>query len=139
MTVLAAETQRKRRRLEDQESERFPQAAVKIWKGALVALNTSGFATNAADTASFRIIGVATETVDNSAGAAGDKSIIVEWNHWELFTSSGVAATAEGAEATVVDNDTVGVAADTTNDVLVGEIVKYDGSNKVWVAVRRHV
>lgn len=139
MTVLAAETARKRRRIEDMESERFPMAAVKIWKGAIVALNTSGYVTNGADTASFRTIGIAAETLDNSAGAAGDKSIVVEWNHWELLDSTAVAATDEGAEATISDNNVVTTAATTTNDINVGEIMKYDGSNKVWVAIRRHV
>ncbi|HEY0868186.1 MAG TPA: hypothetical protein VGE01_12445 [Fimbriimonas sp.] len=51
---------------------------VKIYKGALVALNTSGYAVPITHgTASLKFIGVATETVDNSAGSAGDKSVIV--------------------------------------------------------------
>ena len=138
MTVLAAETARKRRRIEDMESEKYPMTNVKIWKGAIVALNTSGYATNGADTASFVTLGIAAETVDNAAGSAGDKSINVEWGHWELMDSTGVDATNEGAAAVISDNNVVTDAAAGTNDIRVGEIVKYAGSNKAWVAIRRY-
>jgi hypothetical protein len=51
---------------------------VKIYKGALVGLNSSGFLVPMAHgTASLKLAGVANETVDNSAGAAGDKSVNV--------------------------------------------------------------
>ena len=51
---------------------------VKVFKGALVGLNASGFAVAMAHgTANLKFIGVANETVDNSAGATGDKSITV--------------------------------------------------------------
>ncbi len=51
---------------------------VKVYKGSMLALNASGFAipiTHA--TASLKFIGIANETLDNSAGNAGDKSINV--------------------------------------------------------------
>lgn len=56
----------------------YKLAAVKVFKGALVGVNSSGYAqpTDHA-VASLKFIGVASETVDNSAGAAGDKSINV--------------------------------------------------------------
>jgi hypothetical protein len=54
---------------------------VKIYKGALVGVNSSGYALPMAHgTASLKFIGVANETVDNSAGSAGDKSISVTKN-----------------------------------------------------------
>lgn len=54
----------------------YKVAATKLYKGGLVAVNTSGFATSVtAATANLKFVGVANETCDNSAGAAGDKTI----------------------------------------------------------------
>jgi hypothetical protein len=48
----------------------------KIFKGALVGVNASGYLVPMAHgTASLKFVGVANETVDNSAGSAGDKSL----------------------------------------------------------------
>lgn len=56
----------------------YKLAATKIYKGALVGVNASGYLTAMAHgTASLKFIGVANETVDNSGGAAGDKSVNV--------------------------------------------------------------
>lgn len=50
----------------------------KIFKGALVGLNASGFIVPMAHSANgLRFVGVANESVDNSAGAAGDRSVNV--------------------------------------------------------------
>jgi len=57
---------------------RYQVSNVRIYKGALAAINASGFLIPIAHgTASLKFAGVANETVDNSAGAAGDKSIIL--------------------------------------------------------------
>lgn len=54
----------------------YKLAAVKIFKGALVGLNSSGYLTKMDHgTASMKFMGVANETIDNSGGAAGDKSL----------------------------------------------------------------
>lgn len=50
-------------------------ASVKIPAGALVALTSAGYATNAADTAGHKVIGIAEYTVDNTAGASGAQTI----------------------------------------------------------------
>ncbi len=56
----------------------YKMGAVKIFKGAMVGVNASGYVVSMAHgTANLKFVGLATETVDNSAGAAGDKSIIV--------------------------------------------------------------
>jgi hypothetical protein len=54
----------------------YKQSNVKIYKGALVAVNSSGYAIPIAHgTASLKFVGVANETIDNASGSAGDKSI----------------------------------------------------------------
>lgn len=56
----------------------YKMAAVKIFKGAMVGVNASGYVVSMAHgTANLKFVGLASETVDNSTGAAGDKSIIV--------------------------------------------------------------
>jgi len=54
----------------------YKQSNVKIFKGSLVGVNASGYAVSLNHaTASLKFIGVANETVDNSSGTAGDKSM----------------------------------------------------------------
>lgn len=49
---------------------------VKIYKGAMAGVNSSGYLVPMAHgTASLKFVGFANETVDNSAGSAGDKSM----------------------------------------------------------------
>ncbi len=51
---------------------------VRIWKGSLVGVNASGHLVPMAHgTASLKFVGVANETIDNSAGSAGDRSVNV--------------------------------------------------------------
>jgi len=51
---------------------------IKVFKGAALGVNASGFAVPMAHgTANLIFIGVANETVDNSGGSAGDKTINV--------------------------------------------------------------
>lgn len=56
----------------------YKLAAVKIFKGSMVGVNSSGYLTKMDHgTANLKFVGVANETVDNSAGNAGDKSLNV--------------------------------------------------------------
>jgi len=59
----------------------YKASNVKIYKGAMVGVNVSGYAlpmTHA--TGNLKFVGIANETVDNSAGSAGDKSLNVTKN-----------------------------------------------------------
>lgn len=90
--------------------------AVKIAKGTLVVADASGGYATHTPTASRPFFGVAYETIDNSGGSAGDKSIRVEttgafcfiaasagqaWIGKEAYLSSG----SSGNNATVVVTD----------------------------------
>jgi hypothetical protein len=76
----------------------YKLAAVKVFKGGLVALNASGYLVPMAHgTASLKFIGVANETVDNSGGAAGDKSVNV------TKTGSFVMKAASGFTPAIAD------------------------------------
>ena len=110
-------------------------AATKIPSGALVAIDANGRAVNAANTAGLRVIGRAEETVDNSAGAAGDLSINVKVGEFKYANSVANAITVAmvGKRAFVEDNQTVANAG--TNGVVAGRITGVD-SDGVWINTR---
>jgi hypothetical protein len=107
------------------------EAGEAIVAGALVALDgtASGKAVNATDDADgYAVLGVAQQEV-----ASGDRLDICTGIHG--FTASGtIDGSSIGLSAYVVDNDTVGLAATTSNDVLVGEIVDVQ-SGQVFVKI----
>lgn len=104
-----------------------------IYAGAMVAINTSGYAVPASDTAGYLVVGRAEETVDNS-GTAGDGALNIEvrrgvfrWANGDTFTIADV-----GALAYVKDDATVQKAASATHNVVAGLIIDVD-SEGVWV------
>lgn len=112
---------------------------VKLLKGTLVALDTDGYVKKAADTASEKFVGVAFETVDNSAGSDGDKTIRVWQTGTFEFAFNGTASQADVGKAVYAsDNQTVALAATLTNDVAVGFITEFVSASKVRVAITPH-
>ena len=133
-TTTAREAKRK-----DGEVISYPIAAVKIPKGALVNINTSGFATNATDAASETFAGVAYETVDNSAGSAGDTEIRVQTGGTFVLVDGGGngAQTDVGVAFKIVDNQTVTDAA-TTNNLTAGVAVESISATSVRIRIDRY-
>ncbi|TXH16872.1 MAG: hypothetical protein E6R03_04770 [Hyphomicrobiaceae bacterium] len=86
-------------------------AATLIHCNVLVGLNSTGYATNGIGTEpTMRIVGVSREEVDNSAGSAGDKKVLVEQGVFPFVNSSGADAITVldiGKLCYVVDNQTV--------------------------------
>lgn len=118
----------------------FKQGAEKIPEGALVSINAAGYAVNATDAANDVFVGVADETVDNSAGAAGATRIKVRRNGVYNVVFGGTATIADvNTLVYVVDNQTVDLIGVTTNDVLVGRIVEFISATKVRVDIRDRV
>lgn len=113
----------------------------KVYKGALVALNSSGFAIPIAHaTASLKFIGVANETVDNSAGAAGDKQqTITKSGSFVCKAASGFTPTQAdiGKEVYAFSDWEVQVAtAGLTNLYKVGTIVALENTSTGAAGVR---
>ena len=133
-TTTAREAKRK-----DGQIISYPMAAVKIPKGALVNINSSGYATNSTDAASETFAGVAYETVDNSAGNAGDLSIRVETTGTFVFVDSGGngAQTDVGVEFKISDNQTVTDSA-TTNNIKAGIAVESISATSVRIRIDRY-
>lgn len=110
-------------------------AATRIFAGAGVCVNAAGYAVPAGDTAGLITWGRAEAQVDNTAGAAGDLYIevaagVFAWN------ASGLTQANIGDRVTWVDDNTVGLAAATTNDVDAGVLEEIDPvSGEAWVAM----
>ena len=133
-TTTARESKRK-----DGELIAYKMAAVKIPKGALVNINAAGYATNSTDASGETFAGVAYETVDNSAGSAGDKVIRVETRGTFEFVDGGGngAQTDVGVEFKIVDNQTVTDAA-TTNNLKCGVCVESVDATTTRVRIDRY-
>ena len=136
MTATATARESKRK---DGEVISYPMAAVKIPTGALVNINAAGFATNATDASGETFAGVAYETVDNSAGSAGDLSIRVQTTGTFVFVDGGGngAQTDVGVAFKVVDNQTV-TDASTSNSLYAGIAVEFISATSVRIRIDRY-
>ncbi|MCE5314502.1 MAG: hypothetical protein ABFD49_08695 [Armatimonadota bacterium] len=136
MTATTTAREAKRR---DGEVIAYPMAAVKIPKGALVNINAAGYATNASDTSGDIFAGVAYETVDNSAGTAGELSIRVVTTGTFVFADGGGngAQTDVGVLFKIVDNQTV-TDASTTNSIIAGIAVESISTTSVRIRINRY-
>jgi hypothetical protein len=107
-----------------------------IFKGSLVCANTDGYAAAGKDSAGFKFLGVALEEADNSAGSDGDVTVKVLAHGVFSFAKSGTVVQADlGKSVYVVDDQTVALAATTTNDIACGKIEALDGASALWVRV----
>lgn len=133
-TTTARESKRK-----DGQIISYPMAAVKIPKGALVNINSSGYATNATDASGETFAGVAYETVDNSGGNPGDLAIRVQTTGTFVFVDGGAngAQTDVGVAFKVVDNQTV-TDASTTNNLVAGVAVESISPTSVRIRIDRY-
>lgn len=114
-----------------------PVGVVKIWNGSLVAVNSAGFLVPASDTAGLKVCGRAEQTVDNTAGSAGDKSCNVREGifKWANGTSGeAIAVTGRLAVCYVVDDETVGAVGGSHN-IRAGVVTEIDADGGIWVDV----
>lgn len=111
-------------------------ASLKIFAGALVSVVTaSGNAQKAGDTSGTKFVGIADKTVDNSTGVAGAKKVRV----WSTGVVNLACAAADqtwvGQKVYAVDDQTVALAATTTNDILVGIVTEVVSATSIFVAL----
>lgn len=112
----------------------YPVAAsAKIFAGAMICLNASGYAVPAADTAGLVFVGVARQYVDNTAGGDGDQIILVWKDGVFDFAASGMTADDAGKPVFAADDQTVALA--TTNGVGCGAISEVESATKVWIDI----
>lgn len=109
-------------------------AATKIYKNSLVAVNAGGFLVECADVAAITCVGWASETVDNTTGANGDKLCEVKTGAIKC-KSLGGAPIVQGTVGKVCfasDGETVRVSGG-TNSIKVGVVEELDADGDAWV------
>lgn len=112
-------------------------ASTTIEAGNVVAVNAAGYAVEASDAAGITVIGVADETVDNSAGANGAKTVKVRRKKAFKLANSGTAAVTQasvGSNVYVEDSVTVAIASGPLNDIVAGKCLGVE-SDGVWVYI----
>jgi hypothetical protein len=110
-------------------------AAKKLFAGALVAANATGYATPGAAATTLTYLGRAEESVDNSAGANGDKAVLVRRKKAFKWVNSGADAVTQaelGKTCYIVDDQTVAKTDGVGTRSAAGKVVGLD-SDGVWV------
>ncbi len=111
-------------------------AAKKIYQGSLVVLD-GGYAEPGNVDTDLIAVGRAEETVDNSAGSAGDLNVLVRRGTFKFANSASgdlIAQTDVGADCYIVDDATVAKTNGSSTRSRAGKIVAVD-SDGVWVQV----
>lgn len=122
--------------MEDGELISVPVAAgAKIYAGALVVANATGYAAPGSTALNLTYLGRAEEFMDNSAGADGDVSVLVRRKKAFKFSNSGGDAVTQanlGKACYIVDDETVSATDGAGTQSAAGEVVGLD-ANGVWV------
>lgn len=107
-----------------------------IYGGSLVCVNADGYALPGSDTAGLIFQGIAVERVDNSSGNAGDKIVTLRRRGLVKMTlAHSITQANVGDNVFLVDDESVDVAAQTTNDIFCGIIAGYIDSTHAWVDI----
>lgn len=138
MTAQAADRKNVTAAGSGRERSGLVAGSTKIYKGSIIAKNTSGYLVPAADTVGLRVVGVAQEQVDNSSGSDGALSI-------KYLTDVSVKVNNDGSSAVAQANLYMGpvfikddntVQASSANGVVAGiaESIESDGTIMVFIA-----
>lgn len=120
----------------------YKMSNIKLYKGALVGLNASGYLVSMAHgTANLKFVGVANETVDNSAGAAGARSLTVTKTGSFVYKPLAAMTVANlGQEVYAnTDNEIQVITGGLTNQYKVGTIVALENTSAGQSGVRARI
>jgi hypothetical protein len=135
MTALTQERDTTRR--DGKQAAAPAAAATKYFAGSLLCLSATGFAAKGATSTTLKALGMATQTVDNSAGANGDLAVPYRRDGWFRFANSAagdaIALLDVGASAYIVDDQTVAKTNGTNTRSVAGVIRDVDPSG-VWIS-----
>lgn len=114
----------------------FPVAAgVKIFAGALVAANATGFAAPGAGAATLTYLGRAEEQIDNTGGADGAKTILVRRRlafKWLNSAADLITQADIGKSCYIFDDQTVAKTSGANTRSPAGKVLRID-IDGVWV------
>lgn len=93
-----------------------------IWLGAIVAINASGYAVPASDTAALKVVGICwASSVNNTGGANGALTIDVAEGDFDMVNAGGAVTQASALKGVYVSDDqSVTTSAVSANDILAG-------------------
>lgn len=136
MTALTADFNARTRPGGSMRVDAYPVAAsTTIYKGGIVAINSSGYAVPAGDTAGHRVAGIAVKKADNASGSAGDIDVQVESLVVVRLPATSITQAMLFDPVYVVDDNTVDDAAGATNEVFAGYLVEYESATAGWVLI----
>lgn len=133
---MSALTQPRQPILETLKNEALPIAAVQVWQGARIYLDTTNNVATIGNATSTTLIpvGIAAESVNNSGGTSGGIYCLVELDRevacqWLDNATGGAAVTALYANAYVLDDHSV----QATGNSSAGRVWKLDPQKGVLV------
>ncbi len=134
MTAMIAERNVPRRSAEDFS---FPvDAGARIYTGAIVAMKSTGYATQGATATGLRAVGIAQATADNTGGAAGAEFVEVRRGCYLVKNSAAadqITLADVGAACYLVDDQTVAKTDGTGTRSPAGIVRDVADSGGVWV------
>jgi hypothetical protein len=134
MTALAAD-----RKLEYAEGVEIPfpvDDGDKIYAGAFVCVNADGYAVPGSDTAGLIFVGVAMEQKDNTLGLDGALTVNCRRRGLiKAILNTAISQANVGDNVFLVDDQTVDVAGNCTNDIFCGIIAGYIDSTHAWIDI----
>ena len=107
-----------------------------IYGGAFVCVNADGYAVEGSDTAGLIFMGVATERKDNTDGEDGDLDVVVRRRGLvKAILGTAITQANVGDNVFLVDDQTVDLAGNVTNDIFCGIIAAYIDSTHAWIDI----
>jgi hypothetical protein len=114
----------------------YPVAGgAKVYAGSLVCRNATGYAVPGADQTGVKFLGVALEQADNTGGADGAKKVRLRRKGAFEMAASNMALTNLDDPVYVVDDQTVGLAGQTSHQVACGRVAGFVSAISVFVDV----
>jgi hypothetical protein len=110
------------------------KAATRIFAGSMVAVDSTGYAVPAGNTAGHKLVGVALEQANNSSGGNGDSYIRVRTAGVFGFGATSISQANVGADMYVVDDQTFDDV-DPGQGVKCGKLVKYSSATMGWIKI----
>lgn len=107
----------------------------KIYAGALVCVDADGYLVPGADTAGLIFQGIAMQQRDNASGDDGDQLCVVRRRGLVKCAIAAATQANIGDSVFLVDDETVGLAATTTNHIYCGIIAGFVDTTHVWVDI----
>jgi len=134
---MTALTEDKAIQRQDGDEKDFPMAASeKIFGGALCCVNAAGYALEGSDTAGLIFQGVSTGQVDNSSGSNGDLDVVLKRRGlFKAIMDTAITQANVGDNVFLVDDQTVDLVANVTNNIFCGIIAGYIDTTHAWIDI----